>query len=38
MEEDYVNRVRVFMEAEAVRPGSTKMHSINVKPVTVNLL
>ena len=38
MEEDYVDRVRVFMEAEAVRPGSTKMRSINVKLITVNLL
>ena len=38
MEEEYVDRVCVFMDAEAFRPGSTKMHSINVKLVTVNLL
>ena len=38
MEEHYIDRVCVFMEAEAVRPGSTKMRSINVKPITVNLL
>ena len=35
-EEDYTDKVRLFMDAEAVRPGSSKMRSINVKPITVN--
>ena len=35
-EEDYVQKVCVFMETEAVRPASCKMRSINVKPITIN--
>ena len=35
-EEDYVDHVRVFVESEAIRPGSTKIREISIKPVTVH--
>ena len=37
-EEDYVDRVCVFLDAEAVRPGSTKIRDISVKLVMVHCL
>ena len=37
-EEEYVDLVRVFVDAEAVRPGSTKIHEISIKLVMVHFL
>ena len=37
-EEEYVDLVRVFVDAEAVQPGSTKIHEISIKPVMVHFL
>ena len=34
--DDYVNDVQVISENEAVRPGSTKIRNISIKPITVN--
>ena len=36
--EEYVDLVHVFVDAEAVRPGSTKIREISIKPVTVHFL
>ena len=35
-EEDYVETVRMLVDADAIRPGSTKIREICVKPVTVH--
>ena len=35
-EEDYVDTVRILLDADAIRPGSTKIREICVKPVTVH--
>ena len=37
-EEEYVHPVHVFVDAEAVRPGSMKIREISIKPVTVHFL
>ena len=37
-EEEYVDLVHVFVDAEAVRPGSTKIPEISIKPVMVHFL
>ena len=37
-EEEYVDLVCVFVDAEAVRPGSRKIREISIKPVTVHFL
>ena len=37
-EEDYVDRVHVFVDAEAVWPGSTKIREISIKLVMVHCL
>ena len=37
-EEEYVDLVHVFVDAEAVRPGSMKIREISIKPVTVHFL
>ena len=34
--EDYVDHVCVFVQAEAVCPGYTKICEISIKPVTVH--
>ena len=35
-EEEYVDLVHVFVDAEAVQPGSTKICEISIKLVTVH--
>ena len=37
-EEEYVDLVCVFVDAEAVRPGSMKIREISIKSVTVHFL
>ena len=32
---DYVERVLLFKESNAIQPGSTRIHQISIKPVTV---
>ena len=34
--DDYVDDVQLISENEAVRPGSTKIKNISMKPITVN--
>ena len=34
--DDYINDVQLISENEAVRPGSTKIKNIIIKPITVN--
>ena len=36
--EEYVDLVHVLVDAEAVQPGSTKIHEISIKPVMVHIL
>ena len=37
-EQDYVERVLLLKESDAVRPGSTRIHQISIKPVTVKAI
>ena len=34
--DDYIDDVQLISETEAVRPGSTKIKNISIKPITVN--
>ena len=36
--EEYIDLVRVFVDAEALQLGSTKIREISIKPVTVHFL